>query len=259
MIYSFYLKYNTNTLLDLSVISFMLELFFPKYCILCNRSSSYLCYKCIRTKLNVNFKNICHVCGQSCFTSFIHTECEDSTNLDRLLFFCEYSDQSKKLIETFKYRHSRVLGYDLGFHLAKYLEFKCLWNNKNDFVITFVPSHTFKRNERGFNQSELLAIEVSLLTGIKFETILKKVINNKKQAGSSKELRDINLRNSFKISQGSLSEDLLNKVIIIVDDVHTTGATLNECAKVLKAAGCPKVWGLTFAKSLNYSFADGLK
>lgn len=105
----------------------------------------------------------------------------------------------------------------------------------------------------------MFEIEVSLLTGIKFETILKKVINNKKQAGSSKELRNINLRVSFKISQGSLSEDLLNKVIIIVDDVHTTGATLNECAKVLKAAGCPKVWGLTFAKSLNYSFADGLK
>jgi len=115
-----------------------------------------------------------------------------------------------------------------------------------DFLITAVPMHYLRRARRGYNQSELLATYVADALKIpKNFQILKKIRKTRPQVQFSGKKRRENLKNSFKICKNA---DVLGKTFVVVDDVTTTGATLNECARILKVAGARKVWGLVVAK-----------
>ena len=236
--------------MSLAIFDFINSILLPKYCILCGTQGQYICTNCLKIKFKVNFNDICHVCGNVTFTKRLHKECEDSTNLNKLFFFCEYNLASKRLIEEIKYKGNYAIIEDLALHMSKYLQFKVKNINTTDFIVTSVPSHIFKKNQRGFNQSELLARKVAGLLGFEYKTLLKKNKNTKKQAGSTKNSRSQNLRDTF-----SAKIENVSKNVIIIDDVHTTGSTLNECAGILAKVGAKTIYGYTFAKSLNYSSA----
>ena len=233
--------------MSLDILNFINNIVLPSYCIVCGNYGPYICRNCMYKYFNINFYNICHVCGVSTYKLNLHKECEDSTNLDKLLFFCEYNWASKKIIEEVKYRGSYSIAKEVADHMVKYFRFKQKDYWPSEFLITCVPSHKYKFNERGFNQSELLAKEIALQLNIEFVDLLSKTQNTQKQAGASKTKRVINLGN-FKIKK-----IIKNRIVIIIDDVHTTGSTLNNCAAELKRNGIEIVWGFTFAKSLNYS------
>ena len=112
--------------------------------------------------------------------------------------------------------------------------------NKDDFdLITCVPVSRRTRRKRGFDQSELIAKELSKLTGIPFSKLLFKHAKNKVQSTlSSKQEREENVRGVFKARTGS---DPRGKNILLVDDIITTGATVSECAAVLRNAGAASV------------------
>lgn len=237
--------------MSLAILRFVNTIILPEYCIICGKSNSYICPKCIKFQVQVNFRNICHVCGNTTFLNSLHIECEDSTNLNRLIFFCEYNSVAKKIIESIKYGGSFFIIENLAIHMSKYMAFIFSQNELKDFVITYVPSHKFKKNQRGFNQSELLAQKIAKNLNMECRPMLTKVLNTKKQAGTNKSSRSTNLRNTFTPMTENVSKN-----VIIIDDVHTTGATLNECAGVLKSGGAKQVLGFVFAKSLNYSPID---
>lgn len=234
--------------MSLAILSFINTVILPEYCIICRKTGKYICPECIKYRIKVNFRNICHVCGNVTFLNSLHSECEDSTNLSNLIFFCEYNFAAKKIIESIKYGGNYSVIDIIAVHMAKYLSFYLSREELDRFVITSVPSHIFKQNQRGFNQSELLAQKIAKVLKIPCRPMLRKVANTKKQAGSTKGSRITNLRNTFELIPNSTSKN-----VMIIDDVHTTGATLNECAGVLKKSGSVKVLGFAFAKSLNYS------
>lgn len=234
--------------MSLAILSFINALILPEYCIICGKSDRYICHKCVKFKVKVNFRSICHVCGNVTFLNSLHSECEDSTNLCKLIFFCEYNYAAKKIIESVKYGGNYSVIDIIAVHMAKYLSFYLSREVLDEIVITSVPSHTFKLNQRGFNQSELLAQKIATALKVQCRPMLRKVANTKKQAGSTKDSRITNLRKTFEPKANSVSE-----YVMIVDDVHTTGATLDECAGILKKAGAKEVLGFVFAKSLNYS------
>jgi ComF family protein len=124
------------------------------------------------------------------------------------------------------------------------------YNSVNDFpeadIITSVPMTRKKIWKRGYNQSEIFAKELSKLKKLKYS----KMLNESKKAMVQRELnlteRFFNILGRYTVLKKS---HILGKVIILVDDVFTTGATINECARVLKKSGAEKVFSITIARS----------
>jgi ComF family protein len=106
------------------------------------------------------------------------------------------------------------------------------------FVVVPVPIHRSKEQKRGFNQSELIARKLSELCGNCGGLALARVIKTATQVGLSKTQRAANVEGSIIC----IDRDLINnRSVLLLDDVATTGATLNECAKVLKKCGAKRV------------------
>jgi competence protein ComFC len=116
--------------------------------------------------------------------------------------------------------------------------------------MTFVPLHKKRKRKRGYNQSELLAGGLSGLIGIESKPLLEKTKNHKKNlARLDKEQRREEIRDTFSFA--GEKESVSGKTVLLIDDVLTTGATANECAKVLVNAGAREVIVLTFS-SVEY-------
>ncbi|MFA5375353.1 MAG: phosphoribosyltransferase family protein [Dehalococcoidia bacterium] len=111
-----------------------------------------------------------------------------------------------------------------------------------------VPIHKRRLRERGYNQSSLLAQRLSRMTNIPVvEDVLIRTKHTPSQAKSdSVDQRRKNIRNAFRC----VNHDISGKRILLIDDVCTSGATLNSCAASLKSAGAASVWGFTLAKEI---------
>jgi ComF family protein len=150
----------------------------------------------------------------------------------------------REALHAFKYSKRDHLSEDLGtllFHGWKqYPELHAAQG------LIPVPLHFSDRRERGFNQSELLARRLSRLAGNRpvLPRALRRVRKTRSQTRLSRNERALNVKNAFQGSSGSLK----GKTLLLVDDVCTTGATLDACARALKAAGARKVLALTLAR-----------
>jgi ComF family protein len=122
-------------------------------------------------------------------------------------------------------------------------------------VVVPVPLHKKRQGLRGFNQSELLARYVSKRLNLPGGTALARTRNTDPQVGKSGMYRKTNLKGAFEVLDPEL---VSNKTVLLIDDVATTGSTLNECAKILKSSGLPAealakagakaVWGVVVAR-----------
>lgn len=155
-----------------------------------------------------------------------------------------YDGVLRDLIHKFKYKNrdylSRFLGKLLKDTIQKHKELIDV-----DYIIP-VPMHWFKKLLRGYNQTELLALNISKYYG-------KAVLNNSlirtkytnSQIKLKKEERMGNIKGCFSVKY---RETLKNKRVLLVDDVCTTGATINECSKALKKAGASKIYAVAVAR-----------
>ena len=119
---------------------------------------------------------------------------------------------------------------------------------KNSDLIIPVPIHFLKRLKRKYNQTEILANHLSKLSNTEYEPrILRKSKRTKSQEGLSRKQREENIKNSFSINEKFASK-LKNKKIALIDDVLTTGSTVNECTRILKKSGAKSVTVITVAR-----------
>lgn len=113
-------------------------------------------------------------------------------------------------------------------------------------IICSVPIHRKRKNDRGYNQSELIAKEVAKnIKEIKYVKLLKKIVNNKRQSMLKREERKQNVKNVYEIQNKQIIED---KKIILFDDIYTTGNTVDECSKILKENKAKDILVLTLAR-----------
>ncbi|UCD06370.1 MAG: ComF family protein [candidate division WOR-3 bacterium] len=103
--------------------------------------------------------------------------------------------------------------------------------------------HWWKRTRRGHNQSDILSRLISRETGIRLEYILRRIKNTRTQTRLNAEQRRENVRNAFALGNGCVQ----SKKILLIDDVLTTGATMNECARLLKEHGAAAVYSCVAA------------
>ena len=118
--------------------------------------------------------------------------------------------------------------------------------NENIDIITSVPMSRKKMIRRGYNQSKLIAKEAGKLTGIEFCEILEENSGARPQRSLNYDERFINVIDRYKTNNNTKFK---NKVVLIIDDVFTTGATINECSRKLIMSGAAKVFSITLVRS----------
>ena len=235
-------------------------MFFPKFCLGCQKEGCYLCQDC-RAILDISEFDYCLCEKNALRISTIEgragrcQRCRDKT-LSGLYFALPYKDKllTKKLIGQFKYQPYLK---DLAGTLASILIEHFLISGKNtdeiweNSVLIPVPLDKKKLRARGYNQSEELAKELSKVLKIPaVSDVLIKIKSTPAQMELKKEERKKNLLNAFSIKKCGTSDvpHFLGKKVFLVDDVYTTGSTMAECAKVLRSAGAKQVWGICIAR-----------
>lgn len=196
------------------------------------------CKVCHKPLSNVNVKNeVCSDCesNQANFLDY---------NRSALL----YNDFSKELISLYKYKGKESL-LPLFTNLLAITYDKYFLNEKIDFI-TYVPIHSNRLEVRGFNQAERLADGLHKYVNKPLVNTLIKVKDTKKQSKQHKWDRLCEVKDSFTLASiDGITTQPEEKNILIIDDIYTTGFTLNECASVLKQAGANKVFGLTLTRA----------
>lgn len=162
---------------------------------------------------------------------------------------CLYEGPLKELIHKFKYNNRRMLsGVFTGIMLDFIKDVPEIIEGAG--AITFVPLHKKRALTRAFNQSELLAELVGRKLGIPVISCLEKTRVTKNQNELSREERLVNLENVFRIKPNIESEAVEGADMLIIDDVMTTGATLNEASRALIDRGAKSVRCLTLARGI---------
>lgn len=157
-----------------------------------------------------------------------------------------YNEPARQLIADFKYHDKLVATPLFAQWMMRHAE--CL---EGADMIAPVPLHWRRLFTRRYNQSALLACELMRLSQIPaYPMLLKRKRFTPPQAGLSREQRWKNVKGGFNITP-RYKDAIKHKHIVLVDDVHTTGATLCECARVLKKAGAKKITVLTLARAVD--------
>lgn len=165
------------------------------------------------------------------------------TQFDRARSFGRYDGALRDLIHLFKYAGVRTLAPRFGDWLARVVAENPDYRSSD--VILPVPLHPERERTRGYNQATLLARALAQRSGINLdENSFVRVKATAPQAGLTAHQRRENVRAAFAVRQNSLSE----LRVILVDDVLTTGATVNACAHALRRSGAAEIRVLTLAR-----------
>jgi ComF family protein len=229
---------------------FFLDLFFPKKCLGCGKYDTYLCSDCF-DKIKLLENNSCFFCGKISWQGKICLEHKNGVYLDRVISATNYADPLiRELIKCLKYRFAQELAEPLSQLLIKTLKDLKFEFCNLDFVIIPVPLHKYRLRKRGFNQAELIAQKIANYFNLPINTnILGRTIYTEPQANlkDNTEKRLNNIQNAFTINP-AYKNLIKDKIIILIDDVITTGGTLIEAGKILKQNNAKEVWTLTVAK-----------
>lgn len=229
--------------------NFILDLFSPQFCFGCRKEGTYLCNDC-RAYLEISQYQYC-LCKEPIILSGKCRLCR-AKKLDGLYFAVPYQKALiKKLIQYFKYEpFVKELAKPLAsliiehFHLLE--KQPGFLSNKISFILTPIPLDKKRLRWRGFNQAEEIAKELSKFLNIPLlPDCLIKIKRAVPQVELSDESRRENIKGAFVCEK---SEKIKGKAILLVDDVYTTGSTMEEAAKVLREAGAKEVIGVVVAR-----------
>ncbi len=196
----------------------ILDIIFPQVCGICGKiNSEGLCRKC-----NKKLENIAEY-------QIVNEEFQKNKYFENLLYIFKYEGLIRKILIDYKFNEKSYI----------YVSFvKFIINNKKmveklksyDTIIP-VPISKKRMKERGYNQSTLIAKELSKKIKIDLEiNCIIKVKNVKEQSKLNKEQREKNIQNVYELKN---KQKIINKKILLIDDIYTTGSTVNECSKIL--------------------------
>jgi len=218
-----------------NVKKFLLDLFFPKFCFGCQKEGSYLCEDC-----------------RSILSILQEHQKYSGKQLKDLYWALPYQGfLIKNLIQNFKYEPfvkelSKTLSLLIINHFQLIENPPSFFEGSSGFVLIPVPLHKKRLKWRGFNQAEAISKELSSFLKVSlFSNCLIKIRETISQIELSGKEREENVLGSFLITN---KEKIRKKKILLIDDVYTTGATMEECARVLKTAGAKEVIGIVVAR-----------
>ena len=209
------------------------NLVFPTCCLICGKlTKEILCKEC---KKEIYEKAIFK----------IERNRDAEKYFDEHIYIFEYKDKIRNLILDYKFNDKSYL-YKIFSKIIIKNEKICGILKKYDIIIP-VPIHKNRKNERGYNQSELIAREISRkIPNLEYRNdVVEKIKNTLPQSSLTKKQRKENVQNVYKVIN---KEKIVNKKVIILDDIYTTGNTVNYIAKILKEKKVKEITVLTIAK-----------
>lgn len=227
-----------------------LDLLFPVFCLGCKADKGvFLCGLC-RKKLQI-VPPTCFVCkkmvpgkgrippGRTC------SSCQKESFIYAFISPLLYDEEVvRDLIHNFKYNRVRALSEVMADLLGEYfIKFDLIISAES--MLVPIPLYPGRKRVRGFNQSELIARCLAEKLGLRIECdVLRKIKKTKPQMSLPAVERRKNIVGTFSVDTGNIVKD---KTVFLLDDVKTTGATLEEAAKVLAEAGAKYIWAVTLA------------
>lgn len=214
------------------------EIVFPKLCVGCGKEGGYVCGECLR-QLRVPEPS-CPMCGLASLEGFTHARCKRRDGLDRLVVGLGYKGLIQKSLKKIKYRNAwEILGEI--FQLATFPNFE-------NCLVVPVPMWGPKERERGFNQAVIIAelIHKYCCRNSELREVVERGRRTRPMYGLKRKDRMANVKSAFRMREKV--GVWIGGEIVLVDDVWTTGATMRECAKVLKRAGAKSVCGIALAR-----------
>ncbi len=222
------------------------DLFIPSRCGGCNELGYRWCQQCSE-KVKPVSGPICLRCGEPITNPTSSEPCHCAsflTDIDQIRSFGKYEDPLSTAIHKLKYQRDIGIAESLAIYLVKlYNSIDC----EADMIIP-VPLNKMRYQERGYNQALLLAMPFSYTIGRPMKThALKRIQNTRSQVGLSRIERSANVQDAFSADEKTVK----GKVIFLIDDVSTTGSTMDACAKALKKEGAKYIVGLTLARAFK--------
>lgn len=214
------------------LVQFILSLLFPSFCAGCGAEGGFLCPACERT----------------CVILRAPTKHASKSSIALTYAATEYRQQPivQRLIATLKYRGAKDTANHCADLIIAHLR-HARFSPPPDTIMTAVPLHARRLRERGFNQADRIARIISKTYGIPYtHNILARIAHTPAQAHmDDRKKRLENMRGAFVCAGANTAR---GKTVVIVDDVMTTGATLEACAQALKEAGAQKIIACVVAK-----------
>lgn len=224
---------------------FINRLIFPPKCIFCSELLEYkeeaeICGKCIGRMPLITDNSFF-------FNKFMHGIDTEAVWFDGVFCTCEYKGIIKEAI--IRYKFFGKYSYYRAFANLTARRLKAVKTMDEFDMIISVPLHKKKERIRGYNQSLLISRELGKITGIPDKSrLLIRTRHTDTQSLLRRDERYINIKDAFKVTD---ENEVKGKSILLVDDVITTGYTLNECGKVLKKAGARQVYAVVVAAALH--------
>ncbi len=226
-------------------------LFFPPQCALCLQPVDrhlYICPQCIRHLPWLNPTSCCQICAQPFEGDITESFTCPNCSLQQMYFQKTVSalrnhSGCRRLIIDFKYHAKSYLRFPLAQWLLETIRKSSL--KPFDYLVP-VPLHPLKLRIRGYNQAELLAQELTKPLQTPMIPLLRRRRSTQTQTCLDRQSRIENLRNCFELVQNT---NVMRKSILIIDDILTTGSTVNDCARALIEGGASRVQIATVARS----------
>ena len=207
----------------------------------------------------------CAICGEHIYSSYATSSAEGeplcglcrrlAPPFVRAAAYGSYEAGLRELIHLLKYNGVRPAANVLGRMLAEAIAVLQPYFSATPVAVVPVPLHRARLRQRGFNQAEVIARAAMKLVSDRehlqlLQGVLERTRETLSQTGLTSHQRRENLRGAFVVAR---PEAIRGREVLVVDDVYTTGATVSECARVLRRAGASKVWVATVARTLKAS------
>lgn len=236
-----------------SYVESFLEIIYPEKntCFICEEfdeeiTDKYICSNCEK-KIKKIAPPVCSKCSKPIDYNSFTNLCQECCDVDRYFEISKspyvYEGLIKKAIYSYKYYNKTYFYKFFGNLLVDFM--KSIDYTNFDYIVS-VPLHSSKMKKRGYNQSELLARHISDKLSIPYIDALKRTKKTLKQSEQSKEERRKNLKDAFTVK--SSAQEIINSSLLLVDDIYTTGSTVDECSKALINYGAAKVYVITIAR-----------